>query len=198
LARVLGALQRIDPAGGPPPGPHNFYRGGPLAMYDGQTRQANAALAGAIDAAAVAAVWEAALEAPWRGSPVWLHGDVSPANLLVNHQGQLCAVIDFGSSGVGDPACDVTIAWTLLAGASRGAFRAALPADGALWARGRGWALWKGLITLAADTDRDSGVASAGEARRVIDDGLADHAQPAQPSPAQPSQRSKDTPPDPT
>ena len=42
-------------------------------------------------------------------------------NLLVE-DGRLAAVIDFGSSGVGDPACDVTIAWTLLSGKSREAF----------------------------------------------------------------------------
>ena len=49
LAEFLLALQRIDPAGGPPPGPHNFYRGGSLEIYDAQTRQAIRYLAGTID-----------------------------------------------------------------------------------------------------------------------------------------------------
>src|SRR4051812_13599063 len=40
LAEFLIALQRIDAAGGPPPGRHNFFRGGPLTVYDGETRQA--------------------------------------------------------------------------------------------------------------------------------------------------------------
>ena len=44
LAEFLIALQRIDPTGGPLPGPHNFYRGGSLAVYDAETRQAIAAL----------------------------------------------------------------------------------------------------------------------------------------------------------
>ncbi len=38
LAGFLVALQRIDPTGGPAPGPHNFFRGGPLTVYDAETR----------------------------------------------------------------------------------------------------------------------------------------------------------------
>jgi aminoglycoside phosphotransferase (APT) family kinase protein len=173
LARFLAALQQIDPTGGPPPGPHNFFRGGPLAIYDTETRAAIAALHGNIDSGVVTAVWEAALQATWHGTPVWLHGDVSAANLLVRG-GRLSAVIDFGCSGVGDPACDLTIAWTLFSEASREAFRAALPVDHATWARGRGWVLWKGLITLAADVDTDP--LEVRKARRAIDEVLADHA----------------------
>ena len=172
LAQFLAALQRIDPAGGPPPGQHNFFRGGSLAIYDTETRHAIATLDGKIDTDAVTAVWEAALKATWHGSSVWLHGDVSAANLLVK-RGRLRAVIDFGCSGVGDPACDLTIAWTLLLGESREAFCAALPVDGATWARGRGWALWKGLITLAEHIHTNP--LEAGKARRVIDEVLADH-----------------------
>lgn len=57
-------------------------------------------------------------------------------------------MIDFGTCGVGDPACDLAIAWTVFTDAERGTFRdaAALPDDA--WARGRGWALWKALVTL--------------------------------------------------
>lgn len=172
LAQFLTALQRIDPAGGPPPGLHNFFRGGPLTIYDSETRDAIATLHGKIDTDAVTAVWEAALQATWHGPPVWLHGDVSATNLLVK-RGRLSAVIDFGCSGVGDPACDLTIAWTLFSGESREAFRAALPVDRASWARGRGWALWKGLITLAECMNTNS--LEAGKARRAIDEVLADH-----------------------
>jgi len=148
LAPFLGALQQIDPTGGPPPGQQNFFRGGPLETYDAETRSAITALGDQIVTETATAAWETAIAATWRGSPVWFHGDVSASNLLVR-DGRLSAVIDFGCSGVGDPACDVTIAWTLLSGESREALREALPADAATWARGRGWALWKGLITLA-------------------------------------------------
>ncbi len=172
LGQFLTALQRIDPAGGPPPGQHNFFRGGPLTVYDAETRQAIAALDDRIDTDAASAVWEAALRTTWPGSPVWFHGDVAAGNLLVKG-GRLSAVIDFGTSGVGDPACDLAIAWTLFGGESRDAFRAALELDEATWARGRGWTLWKGLITLAAHID--SNPLKAKRARRVIDEVLADH-----------------------
>jgi aminoglycoside phosphotransferase (APT) family kinase protein len=172
LAHFLVALQSVDVAGGPPPGPHNFFRGGPLTIYDGETRRAIAALDGKIDTVAATAVWEIALAARWQGPPAWLHGDVAEGNLLVGN-GRLSAVIDFGSSGVGDPACDMTIAWTLLAGESREVFRATLPVDDATWARGRGWALWKALITLAEYITTNP--VKAGAARRVIDEVLADY-----------------------
>ncbi|MBF6611571.1 MAG: aminoglycoside phosphotransferase family protein [Chloroflexi bacterium] len=172
LAEFLTALQRIDPTGGPPAGPHSFYRGGPLAVLDAETRQAIAALESHIDADAATDVWEAGLSATWHGPPVWLHGDVAVGNLLVKG-GRLSAVIDFGCSAVGDPACDLTIAWTLLSGESREGFRAGVPVDGAAWARGRGWALWKGLITLAEHMHTHP--LKAKESRRVIDEVLADH-----------------------
>ncbi len=172
LADFLNALRRIDPAGGPSPGRHNFFRGGPLTVYDAETRQAIAALDGRVDTVAALATWEAALGAKWVGPPVWLHGDVAFGNLLVKN-GRLSAVIDFGTSGVGDPACDLAIAWTLFGGESRDAFRAGLRLDDATWARGRGWTLWKALITLAEHIDTNPTMAE--EARRVIDDVLADH-----------------------
>ena len=116
-------------------------------------------------------MWEAALKATWHGSPVWFHGDVAATNLLVKN-GRLCAVIDFGSSGVGDPACDLTIAWTFFSG--QAGKRSALPCrDGATWARGCGWALWKALITLAGHIETNP--LEARKARRVIDEVLADH-----------------------
>ncbi|SCK46926.1 aminoglycoside phosphotransferase family protein [Streptomyces sp. WMMB 322] len=154
LAGFLTALQAVDTAGGPLAGEHSFYRGSPLTTYDAETRRAIEALAGRghIPAARATAVWETALNASWDGPPVWFHGDVAHGNLLVA-DGRLSAVIDFGCSGVGDPSCDLTIAWTLLSGESREAFREAMSAgghvDAATWARGRGWALWKALISLA-------------------------------------------------
>lgn len=89
---------------------------------------------------------------------MWVHGDISPGNLLVAG-GKLSAVIDFGSCGVGDPACDLAIAWTFLRGESREIFRSLLSLgsglDEAAWSRGRGWTLWKVLITLASASIAD-------------------------------------------
>jgi aminoglycoside phosphotransferase (APT) family kinase protein len=172
LADFLVALQRIDPAGGPPPGPHNFFRGGPLSVYDAETRQALDALNGRIDTRAAREVWGSALDAAWHGPPVWFHGDIAWGNLLVE-EGRLSAVIDFGTSGVGDPSCDLVISWTLFGGESREAFRAVLQPDDATWARGRGWTLWKALITLVGSAD--SGSQEPREPRQVIEEVLDDY-----------------------
>jgi aminoglycoside phosphotransferase (APT) family kinase protein len=172
LAGFLGALYRIDPAGGPGPGTHNFFRGGPVDVYDGETREALAALRGHIDTALAAEVWDAALRAAPPGPPVWFHGDAQPGNLLVR-DGRLSAVIDFGTSGVGDPACDTTIAWTFFSGESSRVFRERLPFDEATWARGRGWAIWKAMIVLVGALEDDP--QDAAFTARVIDAILADH-----------------------
>jgi aminoglycoside phosphotransferase (APT) family kinase protein len=137
-------------------------------------RQAIVKLDGRIDTTAATEVWDAALATIWRDSPVWVHGDLTTGNMLVQ-QGRLRAVIDFGCSGVGDPACDLVIAWTLLSGESRNAFRTTLTADAATWARGRGWALWKALTTLIDHSDTDT--VQAEGARRVINEILNDHRQ---------------------
>jgi aminoglycoside phosphotransferase (APT) family kinase protein len=166
LAGFLAALYRIPAEDGPAAGPHSFYRGGPLAVYDAETRQAITTLSDEIDPGIATAIWEEALAADWPGQPVWVHGDVAVGNLLVE-DGRLSAVIDFGSSAVGDPACDTVIAWTFFTGESRDIFRRELPVEPNAWTRGRGWALWKALITIAGS--RDSEPDKAGEARRVLD-----------------------------
>ncbi|HEU4909687.1 MAG TPA: aminoglycoside phosphotransferase family protein, partial [Propionibacteriaceae bacterium] len=108
LAHFLVCLQRIDATEGPPPGAHNFFRGGPLKTYDAETRDAIGVVQELIDADLATAVWQAGLATSWYAQPVWVHGDVAAGNLLIRN-GRLAAVIDFGSSGVGDPACDLTI-----------------------------------------------------------------------------------------
>lgn len=151
LARFLTSFQRIDPSGGPRPGSRNGFRGGALAIYADETDAAVSQLAGEIDADRARATWREAMTAPWKGSAVWLHGDISGSNLLVV-DGRLHAVIDFGCLAVGDPACDLAIAWTSFTGNSRRTFRRHVAVDDAMWARARGWALWKALITLRDDT----------------------------------------------
>ncbi|MFT4040688.1 MAG: aminoglycoside phosphotransferase family protein [Thermomicrobiales bacterium] len=167
LAAFLLALQQIDASDGPAAGAHNYWRGGPLAVYDAETRQTLETLAGAIDVAAAQEIWETALATQWEAAPVWVHGDVAVGNLLAA-DGRLSAVIDFGTSGVGDPACDLVMAWTFFTGESRRTFRAALPLDDATWARARGWALWKALITIAEPENPH-----APDARRVLAEVLA-------------------------
>jgi len=172
VAEFLRALQRCDATGGPAGGEHSFHRGASVGHYSEDTERYLARLAGRADTARARVVWEAALAAEWRGTPVWFHGDIAVGNLLVV-DGALSAVIDFGTSGVGDPACDLVIAWTMFDDESRGAFRDAIGADDGMWARARGWALWKSLLLLCRAIDTDPMDEAAN--RRVIDAILDDH-----------------------
>jgi aminoglycoside phosphotransferase (APT) family kinase protein len=148
LARFIAALQSIDPAGGPQPSTANFGRGAPLAARDRETRQAISASCDLIDTDAVTAAWEEALRLPtWRRPPVWVHGDIASGNLLVRN-GRLSAVIDWGALGVGDPACDLIVAWELFDAEAREVLRSELRVDDATWARGRGWALSTAIVAL--------------------------------------------------
>lgn len=174
LAEFLLALQRLDTAGGPAPGAHNFFRGGQLSAYDGQAREAIERLQPAGKAAEALAIWETALCANWRGPDVWVHGDYAAGNLLVR-RGRLAAVIDFGMIAVGDPACDLAIAWTFLSERGRHAFRSTLGLDSGTWARGRGWAIWKAAILvtgLVRGHPRDEASAAG-----MLDAVIADHRQ---------------------
>jgi aminoglycoside phosphotransferase (APT) family kinase protein len=173
LAAFLNALARADATDGPLPGQHNFFRGGPVSTYEHEALEAIDKLGNEIPREAALRVWQDAMSTTYDRHPVWFHGDVATGNLLVR-DGRLAAVLDFGSSGIGDPACDTVIAWTFFSSASRDRFRAELDADAATWSRGRGWALWKALITLVGHLERDE--PEAGATRRVIDEILADDA----------------------
>lgn len=121
------------------------------------------------------AAWDTALQAPdWERPPVWIHGDLDARNLLVA-RGRLCAVIDFGCLGVGDPACDVTVVWNMLSADTRDLFRTELSVDEATWARSRGWALSQALLALNYYTLETNPVLVE-QARRSLAEVLADHA----------------------
>jgi aminoglycoside phosphotransferase (APT) family kinase protein len=148
LAAFVGGLQQADPAGAPP------GRGIPLADRDPEFRHWVALFDG--DAALVTAAWERALAAPpWEGAPVWHHGDLDVRNWLVR-DGCIRGVIDWGSMGVGDPACDVMVAWKLRSSAARDAFREALPTDDATWERARGWAVSQAVAAVAYYTPENN------------------------------------------
>jgi aminoglycoside phosphotransferase (APT) family kinase protein len=171
LADFVAALQSSDASEGPQPGKHNWFRGATLRTYEAQARSALDELRGHIDDALAREIWTQALEAQWDGVDVWFHGDLAQGNLLLT-DGQLSAVIDFGTCGVGDPACDLAIAWTLLSVDGRDVFRQRLAVDDATWSRGRGWALWKALVSCAKSLAEDD--ADAVNARRVLAEILAE------------------------
>ncbi|MGZ9584321.1 aminoglycoside phosphotransferase family protein [Paenibacillus marinisediminis] len=165
LARFLKELQSIDASDGPIAGAHNFYRGGDLSIYHDQMQAALEHLQALLPTDRLNDIWSTAMKSKWTKRNVWVHGDVAPGNLLVQ-DGNLCAVIDFGILGVGDPACDYVMAWTFFDQESRSTFYEALECDEDTWNRARGWALWKALITYDGH-DKDSSMAL--EAKRTID-----------------------------
>jgi aminoglycoside phosphotransferase (APT) family kinase protein len=172
MAKFITALQRIDTTGAPLATDNNL-RGIGLATRDTNTRKAIAAMHGMIDTDAAIRVWETALEAPeWERAPVWFHGDLLPGNVLFK-QGRLNAVIDFGGMGVGDPACDIMIAWGLFKGESRDIFREALAVDDATWVRGRGHALSQAVIFIPYYLETNP--MGVGNARHMISEVLADY-----------------------
>lgn len=107
------------------------------------------------------ALWDDAFQSRWERDQVWMDGDVSASNLLVL-DGELHAVIDFGCAAVGDPACDLVIAWTFLAQRDRQIFREVLGMDDATWKRGNAWALWKALISVGEELARTDSVDAIG------------------------------------
>lgn len=166
LGRFVKALQACDAAGGPPAGEANHGRGLPLASRDTRTRAAIETLTDEYDVRMLHATWDAALALPvFAGAPVWIHGDLHEGNLL-QVDGRLTAVIDFGLVGVGDPAVDLTPAWAWLPAEARRPFRDAIGPDEAAWARGRGWAFSIAVVALAYYLDSNPSLVRA--SRRTI------------------------------
>ncbi|GAA3603119.1 phosphotransferase [Agrococcus terreus] len=156
IARLLRDLRAVDPVG-PEPGPHSAGRGAPLAQWDDEVERAIRASADRLDAGAARAAWADARAAAPADRARWLHGDVAPGNLLVR-EGRLAAPIDFGQTAVGDPACDLALAWQWCDAGGRAALRDALDADDDEWRRGAGWALWKAVITLDEPDREDAAI----------------------------------------
>lgn len=163
LAQFLNNLHVIKIIGGPP-----SRRGIPLVDLDNETRSAISKLEGEVSILEITSLWEHLANVPiWKKEPVWVHGDFLPGNILVGNN-RLCAVIDFSDVGIGDPACDLIIAWSLLNDRSRKIFRESLEdIDDNTWERGKGWALSIALIMLPYYKDTNPTLAIL--ARRMIE-----------------------------
>ncbi|HEX2421422.1 MAG TPA: aminoglycoside phosphotransferase family protein [Acidimicrobiia bacterium] len=147
VAGQLGTFVRSLHRPAPVDAPLNPYRGVPLALRDQRTCSGVSALEGSHEA--LLRAWSDALETPgWDGPPTWLHGDLHPLNLVVNH-GRLSAVIDFGDVCAGDPATDLAVGWMLFPRSVRSLFQQAVGVDPDTWRRGRGWAITLGVAWLA-------------------------------------------------
>jgi aminoglycoside phosphotransferase (APT) family kinase protein len=139
LAQFVAELRSNDL---PPIDDQTPYGGRPpLAAQDADVRNWIAQSGELIDGPAVTAAWEDALKGPaWDGTYAWIHSDLMPPNLLVK-DGRLRAVIDFGATGLGDPATDLNPAWSVFGQAGRSVYRSLVGADDDIWRRGRGIAI---------------------------------------------------------
>jgi aminoglycoside phosphotransferase (APT) family kinase protein len=167
IAAFVIALQRVDTEGSPPQG----KRAGSLVPLDQGARWAIRQLDDSIDVPRAMAIWEDALRAEPQGTrPVWTHGDLLAANVIMSGP-NLAGVIDWSCAGVGDPACDAQLAW-FFPPDSRGIFRDALGFDDATWARARGWVVWQTamFIPYYRETIPDAVATAKMRLRAVLDD----------------------------
>lgn len=167
MAKFLKELQAIKDVAGPMPGEHNFWRGDHVSVYDKGAREQIAKLAGIIDISKAIDLWERACNTRWGKPSVWIHGDFAIGNILMKKD-KLSAVIDFGGMSMGDPACDLVIAWTYLEGSSREIFIKEMNLDEDTWLRAKAWALWKATFVLCELDDKNS--AEGMEQRRIIEE----------------------------
>ena len=169
LAAFLKDLQSIADMDGLKPGHHNWWRGDHISVYDCGARKQIATLSEMIDVSQAINLWEYACQTKWNASPVWIHGDFASGNILIK-DGHLSGVIDFGGMGVGDPACDLVIAWTFLQGKSREIFIHEMDLDQDTWLRAKAWALWKATFEWCQIEDQHT--SEAGIQRRIIEEVL--------------------------
>ncbi|OGT39700.1 MAG: hypothetical protein A3F12_01670 [Gammaproteobacteria bacterium RIFCSPHIGHO2_12_FULL_38_14] len=172
LAEFFIAFHKIDITDGPTAGLHNWWRAAHTSVYDTETRMLIAKLKNDIDVVKATSLWEKALDSKWHKESVWVHGDVASGNILLKDN-KISAIIDFGCMGIGDPACDLTIAWTFFKNNSLKIFKDIVNLDSDTWARARGWALWKALYELSQLEDKLSDKVI--EQKRIISDVLQEH-----------------------
>ncbi|WP_433586561.1 aminoglycoside phosphotransferase family protein [Microbacterium hydrocarbonoxydans] len=146
LGDALRELQACNTLSGPWAGRASAYRGCHVSAV-GEDVQDPLARLDRSQAERCRALWDAAVDTVWTGPPVWVHGDVAPGNILFDSRGHLAALIDFGQTCIGDPACDLAFAWLSCTSRERDLLhdRLELPEDA--WLRGAAWALWKTLIS---------------------------------------------------
>lgn len=167
LANFLKELQRISDVEGPAPGQHNWWRGDHVSIYDKGAREQLANLTDIIDSNSALDLWQSACATQWKKEPVWIHGDFAVGNILINNN-KVSGIIDFGGTAMGDPACDLVIAWTYFSGKSREIFIREIDLDSDTWLRARAWALWKASFELCNIPDKNS--PEAFEQKRIIDE----------------------------
>jgi aminoglycoside phosphotransferase (APT) family kinase protein len=166
LAEFVLALRRLDASEAPRAGRK------PLLQLDASTRTAIAAAREVIDAEAALAAWADAIETPaWHGAACWIHTDLLRPNILTR-SGRISAIIDFGSSGAGDPAADLIAAWSVFGPEGREVFHSIASVDDGTWRRARGFALHQAALIIPYYADTNPRFAAL--ARRTVEQVLID------------------------
>jgi aminoglycoside phosphotransferase (APT) family kinase protein len=152
--------------------PHNPVRGVPLvarsATWAGYRSRSGLDDAGL---AVIEAALDDGLDAQiYPGPPVWVHGDLHPANTVVSVEtGTLTALLDFGDLSAGDPATDLAAAWFGFGAVGRARFIERLTADGDydadVWRRAKAWAAG---MTLAIASHSDDAPRMRAIARHTL------------------------------
>lgn len=150
LRQALDELHAAPAKNAPLAGAHCFYRGCSPAVYAGETYAMLEKWKQVLPVEKYRPLWDQAVSAAYTGKPVWFHGDVAVGNLLADN-GRLCGLIDFGTCGAGNPACDFVMAWTFFGSSARAVFLEGLDEGTVL--RAKGWALWKALISFDGSPD---------------------------------------------
>lgn len=139
LSRFLNELHTIDTTEGPV---LDFDSN--LSDYDNEMRDALPRIQDKKNREIATELWREALNFHWNKKPVYVHGDMAIGNILIKNK-RLKAVIDFSGLSLGDPACDLVIAWNLFDAESKAIFKQKMNLDKNTWIRAMGWCLWKTL-----------------------------------------------------
>jgi aminoglycoside phosphotransferase (APT) family kinase protein len=150
-ARPFAAFLRSLHVRAPADAPANPFRGVPLQQRAAIVEERMQRLSGTTSLLTpqLRQIWHAALDAPLDIPPTWLHGDLHPRNVLVEH-GIITGIIDWGDITAGDPATDLASIWMLFAEPDRRQQALAAYADlsEATLQRAIGWAVLFGVMLL--------------------------------------------------
>jgi aminoglycoside phosphotransferase (APT) family kinase protein len=165
-AARLGAFLKALHIPAPQEAPTNPARGVPLQQRAPQVEERMRRLASRspLITPEMRRMWQAALAAPMDVGPTWIHGDLHPRTVLVEH-GTLSGIIDWGDIATGDRATDLAAVWMLFedAQARRLAFSAYGTVSYATYMRAKGWAIGFGVTLLDAGLEDDPRHAVIGE-----------------------------------
>lgn len=132
---------------GPIPSAENYFRGAHPNVYHDQTIELINKFTDYINKNSALDIWAKAINTSIDAKPVWIHGDLYPGNIIIDNK-RLKAIIDWSGMVVGDPACDLAIAWTVIPKKLRSVFITSINLEEDIWLRAKGWTLWKALVTM--------------------------------------------------